>query len=127
FARHVIFKNTGKLPATQFVSVVKIEVGDAEWVTPELTDTALPGTTAGVIPIGAEVPQGSEGVTPNYVDKANIRGHKYLYVWGRTRFNDGFSSERHVDFCHRYPWVKATGGSISKEYARYHQYGNKAD
>jgi hypothetical protein len=40
----VAFKNVGKLPATALVSVVKkIEVHDADWVTPILTDAAFPG------------------------------------------------------------------------------------
>ena len=41
FIGHIVFKNVGKLPATEFVSVVmKIEVQNAEWGTPILTDDA---------------------------------------------------------------------------------------
>ncbi len=78
---HVAFKNVGKLPATKFVSVVKkVEVRHAEWVTPILSDNDLPRTTPGLVPIGAEVPQGSEGITLNAVNQANVSGAKYLYV-----------------------------------------------
>ena len=131
FVGQVIFKNVGKLPATEFVSVVKkIEVHDADWATPVLTDRDLP-IPAGVIPIGAEVPQGSRGIAHAEVAQANVSGDKYLYVYGRAKFKDGFGSERHVTFCHRYPWAKvqplASGLSISKEFTRYHQYGNSAD
>jgi hypothetical protein len=39
FIGQLMFKNVGKLPATEFVSVVKkVEVHDANWVTPALTD-----------------------------------------------------------------------------------------
>jgi hypothetical protein len=124
----VIFKNVGKLPATEVVSVVKkIEV-HATWSTPALTDADLPSWITGVIPIGGEVPQGSEGIALNVVNRAKVSGGKYLYVYGPVRFKDGFGCERHVDFCHRYPWAKATsGGEIPKEFARYHQYGNRSD
>lgn len=48
----------------EFVSVVKkIEVQNADWVTPDLTDNDLPKRITGVIPIGAEAPEGSEGIT----------------------------------------------------------------
>jgi hypothetical protein len=79
----VAFKNVGKLPATACVSVVKkIEVRDADWVTPILTDAALPRRTPGLVPIGAEVPQRSGGITPKEVAEAQVSGDKYLYVWG---------------------------------------------
>jgi hypothetical protein len=130
----VAFKNVGKLPATAFVSVVKkIEVHDADWVTPILTDAALPRRAPGLVPIGAEVLQGSGGITPKEVLEAPVSGDKYLYVWGRARFKNGFNRKRYVNFCHRYPLERmepepqGPGYSISAKYARYHQYGNNAD
>jgi hypothetical protein len=67
----VAFKNVGKLPATEFVSVVKkIKVGKADWKTPTLTDGDLPNDTAGQVPIGSEISQGSEGITPDEVTQA---------------------------------------------------------
>ena len=130
----VAFKNVGKLPATALVSVVKkIEVHDADWVTPILTDAALPRRVSGLVPIGAEVLQGSGGITPKEVLEAPISGDKYFYVWGRARFKNGFNRKRYVNFCHRYPLERmepepqGPGYSISAKYARYHQYGNNAD
>jgi hypothetical protein len=130
----VTFKNVGKLPATEFVSVIKkIEVHDADWITPTLNDADLPTGTTGAIPIGATVPQGSGGITQKEITQASVSGEKYLYVYGRARFKDGFGSERHINFCHRYPWARvqsltpASGVRISDEFARYHQYGNAAD
>ena len=129
----VAFKNVGKLPATKFISVVKIEVHHAEWVTPFLTDDALPKISPSLVPIGAEVPQGSDGIALEEVEQAQVSGERYLYVWGRAKFKDGFDIERHVDFCHRYPLArkvaesKGPGYSISPKFARYHQQGNKSD
>ena len=132
FIGQVIFKNVGKLPATEFANVIKIEVDNADWVTPILTDGDL-SISAGVIPIGAEVPQGSAGITHGQVAQAIVSGDKYLYVYGRAKFKDGFDADRHVNFCHRYPWAKvqplttSAGIRISKEFARYQQYGNDAN
>ena len=130
----VAFKNVGKLPATEFVSVVKkIEVHNADWVTPILTDAALPRRTPGLVPIGAEVLQGSGGITPKEVLEAPISGDKYLYVWRRAGFKNGFNRKRYVNFCHRYPLAmkkpepQGRGYSIPAKFARYHQYGNNAD
>jgi len=130
----VAFKNVGKLPATAFVGVVKkIEVHDADWVTPILTDAALPRRTPGLVPIGAEVLQASGGITPKEVLEVPVSSDKYLYVWGRARFKNGFNRRRYVNFCHRYPLERmepepqAPGYSISAKFARYHQHGNNAD
>jgi hypothetical protein len=137
----VAFKNVGKLPATKFTSVVKnIEVQDEESTPPPITDDALPKAVS-VIPIGGEVLQGSGPVSLTVVNQAPVTGPKYLYVYGRAKFRDGFGGDRHVNFCHRYPWAMATATdlqsvpfarglspvAILKDYARYHQHGNDAD
>ena len=130
----VAFKNVGKLSATAFVSVVnKIVVRNVEWVTPIVTDAALRRRPPGLVPIGGEVLQSSGGITPKEVMEAPVSGDKYLYVWGRARFKNGFNRKRYVNFCHRYPLERmepepqAPGYSISAKFARYHQYGNNTD
>jgi hypothetical protein len=130
----VAFKNVGKLPATAFVSVVnKIVVRNAEWVTPILTDAALRRKPPGLIPIGGEVLQGSGGITRQEVTEAQVDGEKYLYVWGRARFKNGFNRTRYINFCHRYPLEKmdpepeGLGYSISAKFSRHHEYGNNAN
>jgi hypothetical protein len=130
----VAFKNVGKLPATAFVSVVnKIVVRNAEWVTPIPTDAALRRKPAGLIPIGGEVLQSSGGITRQEVTEAQVDGEKYLYVWGRARYKNGFNRKRYINFCHRYPLEKmdpepqGLGYSISAKFARHHEYGNDAN
>jgi hypothetical protein len=72
----VAFKNVGKLPATEFISVVKkIMVENADWKTPTLTDSDLPNDAAGLVPMGAEVSQGSEGLTTDEVNAAKPEGY----------------------------------------------------
>jgi hypothetical protein len=130
----VAFKNIGKLPATEFASVVnKIVVRNAEWVTPVLTNAALPRRSPGLVPIGGEVFQGSKGITPQEVAEAQVDGEKYLYVWGRAKFKNGFNRKRYINFCHRYPLERmdpepqGLGYSISGKFARHHEYGNNAN
>jgi hypothetical protein len=130
----VAFKNIGKLPATEFVSVVnKIVVRNAEWVTPVLANAALPRRPPGLVPIGGEVFRGSKGITPQEVAEAQVDGEKYLYVWGRAKFKNGFNRKRYINFCHRYPLEKmdpeqqGLGYSISAKFARHHEYGNNAN
>jgi hypothetical protein len=105
---HVAFKNVGKLPATEFISVVmNVVVHHGNWATPTLTDSAFrDDKDPGLIPIGAGVPEGSGGITMGEIEDAELPDDKkYLYVWGRAKFKDGFSSGRWINFCHRYPWA----------------------
>jgi hypothetical protein len=76
--------------------------------TPTLTDNAFrDDTDPGLVPIGAEVLQGSGGITLGEIERAELPDdEKYLYVWGRAKFKDGFDRDRWVNFCHRYPWAK---------------------
>jgi hypothetical protein len=65
--------------------------------------------------------------------KAQVDGEKYLYVWGRARYKNGFNRKRYINFCHRYPLEKmdpepqGLGYSISAKFARHHEYGNNAN
>ena len=54
-----------------------------------LTDADLPGFV-GVIPMGAQVPQGSEAITQNEV--AQVSGDKYLYVWEELNSRMGLAA-----------------------------------
>ncbi len=121
---HVTFKNAGHLPAQNFCWRVNLDSGGMGWTPPKIK--VMEGVS--VIPIGSELPMGSSPLAHPQEEPTGL----YLYVWGSATYNDGFSwLKRRTDFCHRYPWEKRetpTGGgvSISKEYGRYHGYGNRA-
>ena len=72
---------------------MKIKVHHAKWVTTILTDNALPeDINPGLVPIGAGVPQGSEGITPGEVSQAEVTDDKkYLYVWGEPSSRMGLT------------------------------------
>jgi hypothetical protein len=132
---HVAFKNVGKLPATEFKYVfMDVMVSHGDWKTPRLKDRAFENTDddQGLVPVGASVPIGSSPITLAQVARSEVPDDKkYLYVWGRAKFMDGFSSGRWINFCHRYPWAKREpapdGLMVSKRHARYHNWGNSAD
>ena len=60
----------------------------------------------------------------------------YIYVYGRVEYTDGLDGERYTNFCHRYPWARATTKSdkfgqseaiVSLLYARFNNSGNDAN
>jgi hypothetical protein len=59
-----------------------------------------------LIPIGGEVLQSGGGITRQEVTEAQVDGEKYLYVWGRARYKNGFNRKRYINFCHCYPLEK---------------------
>jgi hypothetical protein len=130
---HVVFRNVGRLPATNLRNVVKkIEVQDGAWRPPTIPEAQL--EDHGVLPIGIGMKKGSAGtIYPGEVADSPIPvPERYLYVWGRMTYVDGFKRRRYLNFCHRYPWDTRdtiTGGRfvISEEHGRYHEYGNDAD
>jgi hypothetical protein len=123
---HVTLQNVGHLPARRLYWLVKLNKGGDDWRPPKIKSKELKGES--VIPVGAEWPQGSKGLPPTQGDESGL----YLYVWGRVTYKDGFRlRRRRTDFCHRYPWQMRTELSdgvikIGTEYARYHDYGNRA-
>ncbi len=122
---HVTFQNVGHLPARKLYWLVKLNGGGSDWRPPKIKSKELEGE--GVLPIGAEWPLGSKGLPQSQVEAG-----LYLYVWGRVTYKDGFRwRRRKTDFCHRYPWQMRTelsdgGVKVGAEFARYHNYGNRA-
>jgi hypothetical protein len=128
---HVTLQNVGHLPARKLYWLVKLNRGGSDWRPPKIKSRELEGES--VIPIGAEWPQGSKGL-PDHQDRSPYQDETglYLYVWGRVIYKDGFRwRKRKTDFCHCYPWQMRTelpggGVKVGAEYARYHDYGNRA-
>jgi hypothetical protein len=112
------------LPAQEFYWLVRLDSGGSGWSPPKIK--ILQGES--VIPIGSSWPVGSSALGQPQEDPKGL----FLYVWGRAEYKDGFRwRKRRTDFCHRYPWEMReppTGGgvAISKDYAHYHEAGNRA-
>jgi hypothetical protein len=79
---HVTFQNVGHLPARKLHWLVKLNRGGSDWRPPKIKNGEL--ARESVIPIGAEWPQGSDGIAhPQdgngvYQDETGL----YLFVWG---------------------------------------------
>jgi hypothetical protein len=126
----VIFRNGGNLPASQVAWVIEpVEVtGKQDWQ-PPAKGSPLRGRS--ILPLGGKMTVGSARISQQKIDESTD-GAKYLYVWGRASYRDGFGKKRNTSFCHRYNWaardVPASGEiHIGAEHARYHDFGNEAD
>jgi hypothetical protein len=125
---HVVFENVGRLPAREFRWVVKgLTEGDKSWKPPIVPDAELERST--IVPIAGKFRRGTAKTVPRYIEE-----DRYLFVWGRVKYLDGFGVERFLDFCHSYPVARKkmdaldrSGYSISVKHARQHDYGNDGD
>ena len=80
-----------------------------------------------------EIVRGSNGISREPIDACEAKP-KFLYVWGRVEYDDGFGVSRLTNFCYRYNWenekpIPDGGGRrhILAEDGRYHVYGNDAN
>ena len=119
----VSFRNAGHLPAQQFRWILNVSTSNRlDWKPPQVDEDWL--REEFVLPIMARVTRESPPLA--------LVPEKWLYVWGRVTYRDGYNVRRFVDFCHRYN-ADATdtrpgnGYRIKKSKGRYHDYGNKAD
>jgi len=131
YVGHVVIVNTGQLPATKFNWKFEIiHVADGDWETPSLKKFRI--RFGNVLPIRMPIVRESKGITREPID-ACLSKPKFLYVWGRVEYNDGFAN-RFTNFCYRYNWdneraIPNGGGSrcIPAVDGRYHTYGNDAN
>jgi hypothetical protein len=127
---YVLLENVGHLPASNLSWVIEpVEVtSDRDW-RPPAAGSALRGLS--VLPLGGRMTLGSARISQRRIDEC-VGDGKFLYVWGRASYRDGFARKREAKFCHRYNWeareIPVGGGSrIGAEHARYHDFGNEAD
>jgi hypothetical protein len=76
----------------------------------------------GGLHVGVSIKRGSPGIA--------IPTEKFLYVWGRVSYLDGFDEGRFTNFCHRYNTdmkdIPPGGGyRIKRTFARQHDNGNE--
>jgi hypothetical protein len=125
-------RNVGHLPASNVrwsFEVMYSSNRDEKIPTPKPSD---PTDGPLVIPPGTVIRKGV-GPALNKAEFEQARDYgdgenRWLYMWGRVTYEDGFGKRRFTDFCHRYN-LFAAGGSlkIDPRHARYHQDGNKTD
>jgi hypothetical protein len=103
---HVIFLNSGNLPAKKVRNEVKIGWFDdgnkTDFDEVKITD---PGTIL-LVP-NLEVERGTPSLSKQ--DVAQYRAKRgFVFVWGRIEYEDGFGRPRWRTFCHRYNCSKPT-------------------
>ena len=132
YVGHVLIENVGQLPATKFTwRFETIHVADGDWQTPLLKRSRF--RYGNVLPIRLQIVRGSKGISRQPID-ACLAKPKFLYVWGRVEYDDGFGVSRFTNFCYRYNWENERAipngegrRHIPGEDGRYHVYGNDAN
>lgn len=122
----VAFHNGGKLPATKLCWLV-----DRKFSTDgQLDDFPVERPLVGgsIVPAGLEVIKGAKAIASTELDAFRTGGgakDRWLYVWGRISYEDGFGYDRRTDFCFRYNLAGLRDGKIPAGAARQHEYGNR--
>jgi hypothetical protein len=125
-ACNVAFYNGGNLPATKLRWRI-----DRKFSTDgHLDDFLLEGPLAGsgIVPARMEMIRGAKAIASAELDVFKAGGgakDRWLYVWGRVSYEDGFGRERRTDFCFRYNLAGMKDGKIPADAARQHEYGNR--
>jgi hypothetical protein len=127
---YVIFRNVGNLPASKLSWVIEpVEVTSKRDWQPPATRSVLVGLS--ILPVGGSTTVGSARISRQKIDEC-VGNEKFLYVWGRASYRDGFGRKRQTKFCHRYNWdardVPVSGEiHILAKHGRYHELGNEAN
>lgn len=127
----VVIENSGGLPAKNVRWFINREF-DKD---PARSDFPVPDTDAefhgrNLIPAKGKMIKGGPAIPrAEYLifrDGGRFQD-RWLYVWGRIFYSDGFSDVRHIDFCHRYNLLGEKDLTIPAENGRMHEYGNHTD
>jgi hypothetical protein len=124
---YIAIENVGHSPAKNVRWFISIKPANGS------KESQFPiGTHAGdnFLPRGVEMIEGSESISVRDILSA-LPTSLYFYVWGEVKYNDGFTPDRWIKFCHRYSWHSFTdvGGrdlKVEAGEARYHEQGNDA-
>ena len=122
------FHNGGNLPARKVRWFI-----DRKFSTDaHLDDFPIGSDLSGsnIIPAKAEMTKGTKAIDAAELDSFKKGGggkNRWLYVWGRVAYSDGFGRDRHTDFCFRYNLASIKDWKIAAETARQHEYGNRTD
>ncbi len=124
----VAFYNGGNLPARKVRWFIDRKFSKDG----HLNDFPIGNDLSGnnIIPAKAEMRKGAKAINSAEFDSFKEGGStkdRWLYVWGRVSYSDGFGRDRYTDFCFRYNLASAKDWKIAAETARQHEYGNSTD
>ena len=124
----VAFHNGGNLPARNVRWFIDRKFSSDAHLHDFPTASNLSGDN--IIPAKAKITKGAKAIDPAEMDffkKGGGAKDRWLYVWGRVSYSDGFDRGRYTDFCFRYNLAGSKEGKLAAEAARQHEYGNRTD
>lgn len=126
---HVVVRNVGQVIATKVTIAVKMIV------TQDKNLNNFPIDPDDLKPIGALHPNAEfRRGSPQILERSRLvftdDKRRFIFVWGRVTYEDGFGQPRWINFCYRYNtegigWMDSNSG-LTKNEARYHETGNDA-
>lgn len=124
----VAFRNGGRLPARNVRWVIDRKLSqDAR-----LGEFPIKGSLTGsnVLFGRGEIVRGARAI--EFAELSSFRRgggvkNRWLYVWGRVSYDDGFGRDRHTNFCFRYNLAAMAKRRIAAGSARQHEHGNNAN
>jgi hypothetical protein len=129
---YIRLHNAGRLPASNLSYYIKLLFSD-HW------PQTIPGPPSNwsvgkndiygpfVVAAGSDIILGTDEFEEAYLKMTEKR--KYLHVWGRVQYDDGFGQMCYTNFCHRYNlgWVeRPVAEKLAPSFGRQHEYGNDA-
>ena len=124
----IAFHNGGNLPARKVRWFIDRKFSKDGHLDDFPIGSALSGDN--IIAAKAEVRKGVKAISAAELDTFKSGGgakDRWLYVWGRVSYGDGFGRDRYTDFCFRYNLAGIKEARIAAETARQHEYGNRTD
>lgn len=124
----VAFYNNGKLPAIKLRWFIDRKFSTDGRLNDFPIENILNGNS--VIPARTEMRKGAKAIRSSELASFKQGGgpkDRWLYVWGRVAYEDGFGRNCWTDFCFRYNLAGTHDGTIAAEAARQHEYGNNTD
>lgn len=125
----VAIVNSGNLPAREVEWIIERDFDtDGKRKNFPLTKPYSGGTN--IIPAKFEMRKGGDAIPSSAFDnflKGGAYRDRWLYVWGRVNYSDGFGRRRFIKFCHRYNLLGERNWTIPESSGRHHEHGNDAD
>jgi hypothetical protein len=127
-ACNVVFYNGGNLPATKLRWFIDRKFSTDGHLDDFPVERLLVGGS--IVPARMEVLKGAKAIASAELDAFKAGGgakDRWLYVWGRISYEDGFGHDRRTDFCFRYNLAGIKDAKIPADAVRQHEYGNRVE